>query len=78
VSPALVRDPDNPYGTYRRAGLPPGPIGNPGEAALVAVLRPASGDELYFVADGLGNHHFSRTFAEHRLAVERLKALRHP
>lgn len=76
VSPALVRDEQNPYGTYRRAGLPPGPIGNPGEAALVAVLRPAPGEELYFVADGQGNHHFSRTFAEHRQAVERLKALR--
>jgi len=78
VSPALLRDAANPYGTYRRAGLPPGPIGNPGEAALVAVLRPAPGEELYFVADGLGNHHFSRTFAEHRQAVERLKALRRP
>jgi len=78
VSPALIKDEQNPYGTYRRAGLPPGPIGNPGEAALVAVLRPASGDELYFVADGQGNHSFSRTFAEHRAAVQRLKALRRP
>lgn len=75
--PELNRDELNPYGTYRRSGLPPGPIGNPGEDALRAVLRPAAGDELYFVADGQGNHHFSRTFAEHRLAVERLKALRH-
>jgi len=76
VTPALLRDGSNPYSTYRRAGLPPGPIGNPGEAALVAVLRPALGDELYFVADGQGNHHFSRTFAEHRAAVDRLRAVR--
>ena len=76
ATPALLKDERNPYSTYRRAGLPPGPIGNPGEAALIAVLRPASGDELYFVADGEGNHHFSRTFAEHRQSVERLKALR--
>jgi UPF0755 protein len=76
VTPALLKDERNPYSTYRHAGLPPGPIGNPGEAALIAVLRPAEGDELYFVADGEGNHHFSRTFAEHRQSVERLKALR--
>jgi len=76
VTPALLRDASNPYSTYRRAGLPPGPVGNPGEAALVAVLRPAPGEELYFVADGQGNHHFSRTFAEHHAAVERLRAVR--
>lgn len=76
VTPALLKDERNPYSTYRHAGLPPGPIGNPGEAAIIAVLRPAEGDELYFVADGEGNHHFSRTFTEHQQSVERLKALR--
>jgi UPF0755 protein len=49
--------------------VPPGPIGNPGEDALLAVLNPAKSDYLYFVADGHGRHHFSRTFDEHRKAI---------
>jgi len=70
VTPALLRDPANPYNTYRHPGLPPGPIANPGEAALEAVLAPAHSDFLYFVAKGAGRHTFSRTFAEHREALE--------
>jgi UPF0755 protein len=70
VTPALLRDPSNPYNTYRHAGLPPGPIANPGEASIEAVLAPAQTDYLYFVAKGGGHHTFSRTFAEHREAVE--------
>jgi len=72
VTPALLRDSANPYNTYRHAGLPPGPIANPGEASIVAVLAPAQSDFLYFVAkgQGTGRHSFSRTFAEHREALE--------
>ncbi|HSC87749.1 MAG TPA: endolytic transglycosylase MltG [Polyangiaceae bacterium] len=73
VSAEMLRDAKNPYNTYRFAGLPPGPIASPSEASLLAVLHPAAGDELYFVADGTGRHTFSRTFEEHRQAVERLK-----
>ena len=70
VTPALLRDSANPYNTYRHAGLPPGPIANPGEASIEAVLAPAQTDYLYFVAKGGGRHAFSRTFAEHREALE--------
>lgn len=70
VTPALLRDVTNPYNTYRHAGLPPGPIANPGEASIEAVLAPAPSNYLYFVAKGGGHHAFSRTFAEHREAVE--------
>jgi UPF0755 protein len=69
-TPAMLRDPSNPYNTYRHAGLPPGPISSPGEAALVAVLSPAKTDYLYFVGQGGGRHRFSRTFSEHRGAIE--------
>ncbi len=64
-------DTDTPYNTYTRDGLPPTPIAMPGRAALRAVARPASGDALFFVAigDGSGRHVFSRTYAEHRVAV---------
>jgi UPF0755 protein len=70
VTPSLLRDATNPYNTYRHAGLPPGPIANPGAATVEAVLAPAQTDYLYFVAKGEGRHAFSRTFAEHREAVE--------
>lgn len=69
VTPEMLRDPANPYNTYRHPGLPRGPIGNPGEGALEAVLAPAKTDYLFFVADGRGRHRFSRTFEEHRRAV---------
>ena len=63
---------DNPYNTYRHAGLPPGPIANPGLASLQAALAPAATDYLFFVAkgDGSGGHQFSRTMQEHNLAVQ--------
>ena len=60
---------DSPYNTYRRAGLPPGPIGNPGKEALLAVLRPVRHDLLYFVATGLGTHVFAATLEEHNRNV---------
>ncbi len=69
VTPALLRDSYNTYNTYKHAGLPPGPIANPGEASILAVLAPAHTDYLYFVARGAGRHTFSRTFTEHREAL---------
>lgn len=60
----------SPYNTYLVAGLPPGPICSPGRASLEAALYPASSDYLYFVVNGTGGRHkFSRTSAEHDLAV---------
>jgi len=60
---------DSPYNTYRHAGLPPGPICNPGRQALEAALYPAAEPYLYFVAREDGGHRFSRTFSEHAAAV---------
>jgi UPF0755 protein len=71
VTPAILRDAKNPYNTYRHAGLPPGPIGNPGLRAIEAVLVPATTDYLFFVAQGEGRHAFSRTLSEHEAAIRR-------
>lgn len=60
-----------PYNTYTFAGLPPGPISNPGRDSLVAALKPADVDYLYFVAREDGTHEFSRSLAEHTRAVNR-------
>jgi UPF0755 protein len=56
---------DSPYNTYRYAGLPPGPIANPGKSALEAAMHPARSDYYYFVADAAGHHRFARTIEEH-------------
>ena len=64
-------DNESPYNTYRFAGLPPGPIGNPGEASIVAALYPAETDYLYFVGRNDGSHAFSRTLQEHNANVNR-------
>ncbi len=70
---------DTPYNTYTRHGLPPTPIAMPGQAAIHAALHPAEGEELFFVATGLGDgsHKFSKTKDEHDAAVaDYLKRLR--
>lgn len=56
---------DSPYNTYRRAGLPPGPIANPGRDSLRAAMQPASTTYVYFVSDARGRHRFASTAAEH-------------
>ena len=61
----------NPYNTYSHAGLPPGPITNPGAESLRAALHPADVTYLYFVAKpgAVGSHVFSATLTEHEKAV---------
>jgi UPF0755 protein len=66
---------DDPFNTYRSAGLPPTPICAPGLDAVRAVLHPAASDDLFFVADGAGGHVFSRSYQEHDAAVARWRAL---
>jgi UPF0755 protein len=66
----------NDYNTYRRRGLPEGPIANPGKASIEAVLHPAQTKALYFVADGTGGHVFADTLAEQNANVAKWYALR--
>jgi UPF0755 protein len=63
------------YNTYVIHGLPPGPIANPGRAALEATANPARTKELYFVANGTGGHTFSETLEQHQKAVTHLRAI---
>lgn len=65
---------DDPYNTYMYEGLPPGPICNPGKAAIEAALNPAYTDYIYFVAKGDGTHYFSKTLEEHNAAIIRYGA----
>ena len=65
-----------PYNTYAMAGLPAGPITNPGRASIMAALNPEAHDYLFFVADGTGGHIFARTYAEHRANHARWREIR--
>lgn len=63
----------SPYNTYRHQGFPPGPVSNPGLAAIRAVLAPADTTALFFVAQGNGRHIFSENWAAHKLAKKKVK-----
>lgn len=67
---------DNGYNTYARAGLPIGPITNPGKDSIAAVLNPAPTRYVFFVADGTGGHVFAETLAQHNANVEKWYAIR--
>lgn len=71
---ADLRQP-SPFNTYVIAGLPPGPICNPGRAAIEAAANPLATRDLYFVADGNGGHAFAKSYAEHRRNVRRWRRL---
>jgi UPF0755 protein len=67
---------DHPYNTYIHYGLPPGPINNPGEDALLAALYPANHNYIFFVADGLGGHRFASNYAQHLKYVREFREWR--
>lgn len=73
ITRAMLQDSDNRFNTYRHSRLPPGPISNPGLAALRGVLAPAAHDFFYFVAKGRGRHAFSSTLPEHNVGVAALR-----
>ena len=64
-----------PYNTYSISGLPPGPICNPGRAAMEAVANPSRTKDIYFVADGTGGHAFAETLDQHRQNVQRWRLI---
>jgi len=66
---------ENKYNTYQIDGLPPGPIGNPGRAAMEAVANPSRTLDLYFVADGTGGHVFAETYEQHQANVRKWRQI---
>ncbi len=64
----------SPYNTYLHKGLPPGPIANPGQGAILAALYPEPVDYLFFVAQGDGSHYFSNDYGTHAKAVGRYRS----
>ena len=75
VTHEMNADDGNPYNTYRHDGLPPGPIANPGEKSLAAVLAPPDTHYFYFVARGENRHTFSETYAQHNEAIRKARGL---
>ena len=67
---------DDPYNTYKFKGLPPGPINNPGFAALKAAINPSETNYLYFVSNLEGRHTFTHTSDEHNQAKQEMKEKR--
>jgi UPF0755 protein len=67
---------NSPYNTYRYAGLPPGPINNPGRASVRAVLFPTRHNYVFFVADGQGGHRFAKNYSEHQANVRLYRKVR--
>ncbi len=65
---------NSPYNTYLHKGLPPGPIANPGQGAILAALYPEPVDYLFFVAQGDGSHYFSSDFRAHEKAIGRYRS----
>lgn len=68
----------SPYNTYRVKGLPPGPIGNPGEKSIMAAIYPEKHNYLYFVADGFGGHVFTKSLIEHNKAKAKYDSIMKP
>jgi UPF0755 protein len=66
----------HPYNTYKIQGLPPGPIANPGKASLLATIKPAQHNYIYFVADGSGGHVFAETLEQHNRNVAKWRQIR--
>lgn len=66
---------ENKYNTYQISGLPPGPIGNPGRAAMEAVANPSRTKDLFFVADGNGGHAFAETYEQHQANVRKWREI---
>jgi UPF0755 protein len=66
----------HPYNTYKNPGLPPGPIANPGKAAILATMKPAQHNYIYFVADGSGGHVFAETLEQHNKNVAKWRQFR--
>lgn len=69
VTPTMLRDPANPFNTYKRPGLPPSPIGNPSTTAVEAVLSAPSTNYYFFVSHNGGPHQFSQTLDAHEAAT---------
>jgi len=67
---------DSPFNTYKYSGLPPGPINNPGKAAVEAALYPEEHDYYFFVASGKGDHVFAKTNSEHNINVSKYRRWR--
>ncbi len=71
-----LEDGDNPYNTYKIAGLPPGPIASPGRDALQAIVEPADSPYLFFVSKNDGTHIFARSYREHERNVDEFQRRR--